>query len=65
MTFEETGLVNELIQATVDLGFITPTVIQEKTIPLILNSSEDIIALAQTGTGKTNRGLWSSIDSID
>lgn len=52
-TFQETGLAAELMQAVEDLGFENPTPIQEKIIPAILNSTDDLIALAQTGTGKT------------
>ncbi len=53
MTFQETGLHEDLIRATDELGFEQPTPIQERIIPLILNSEKDLIALAQTGTGKT------------
>ena len=53
MTFEELGLGPELLKGVKDLGFENPTAIQEKTIPALLNSSNDILALAQTGTGKT------------
>jgi ATP-dependent RNA helicase DeaD len=53
MTFEETGLREEIIRATNELGFTKPTPIQEKMIPLVLESTKDLIALAQTGTGKT------------
>lgn len=52
-TFEESGLKPEIIKAIGELGFEKPTPIQEKTIPHILNSDTDIVALAQTGTGKT------------
>lgn len=52
-TFLETGLKQEILKAIDDLGFITPTPIQEQTIPVILASDGDIVALAQTGTGKT------------
>ena len=52
-TFNETGLNDELLRAVARLGFEKPTPIQEKIIPAILNSSSDIIGLAQTGTGKT------------
>ncbi|MFH1051212.1 MAG: DEAD/DEAH box helicase [bacterium] len=52
-TFEETGLNNEVIQAVTEMGFEIPTPIQEQTIPQLLNSGKDLIALAQTGTGKT------------
>lgn len=51
--FSETGLSPEVLQAVTDLGFDTPTPIQAKTIPVVLNSFNDIVALAQTGTGKT------------
>lgn len=53
MTFQETGLREDIIRATDELGFEQPTPIQEQIIPLILNSEKDLIALAQTGTGKT------------
>lgn len=53
MTFNETGLHEEILQATMELGFEQPTAIQEKIIPLILETEKDLIALAQTGTGKT------------
>lgn len=51
--FNETGLAPNMLKAIEKLGFATPTPIQEKTIPLILDNHSDIIALAQTGTGKT------------
>jgi ATP-dependent RNA helicase DeaD len=53
MTFQETGLREDITRATDELGFEQPTPIQERIIPLILNSEKDLIALAQTGTGKT------------
>ena len=51
--FEELGLREEILRATSEMGFVHPTPIQEKTIPALLNSEKDLIALAQTGTGKT------------
>lgn len=51
--FKETGLQENLLKAVNELGFETPTPIQVKTIPHLLSSSQDLIALAQTGTGKT------------
>lgn len=51
--FNEMGLSQEIYQAISDLGFVNPTPIQEKTIPAILENGTDLIALAQTGTGKT------------
>jgi len=53
MTFSETGIKPELIKAISEMGFEVPTPIQEKTIPHLLNSTRDLIGLAQTGTGKT------------
>ncbi len=53
MNFSELGLSPETLQAINDLGFETPTPIQEKVIPMLLQSGGDIVGLAQTGTGKT------------
>ncbi len=47
------GLKPDLLTAIESLGFEAPTPIQEKVIPLLLDQNRDIIALAQTGTGKT------------
>lgn len=52
-TFEELGLEARLVQATSELGFVNPTAIQEKAIPVLLSGTKDLIGLAQTGTGKT------------
>ena len=52
-TFKELGLRAEIVQALGELGFENPTPIQEKAIPQVLDSKKDLIALAQTGTGKT------------
>jgi len=52
-TFFETGLKREILDAIDGLGFINPTPIQDKAIPLLLETDDDIIAFAQTGTGKT------------
>lgn len=52
-TFKELGLRHELVQALDGLGFDTPTPIQELSIPQVLTGEGDLIALAQTGTGKT------------
>lgn len=51
--FSEMGLSEPIQKAIIELGFHESTPIQEKAIPRILKSSQDIIALAQTGTGKT------------
>ncbi|HAQ18790.1 MAG TPA: DEAD/DEAH box helicase [Prolixibacteraceae bacterium] len=53
MTFEETGLKPELLSAIAEMGFVTPTPIQEVTISHLITSTQDLVALAQTGTGKT------------
>ena len=52
-TFKETGLNKNLLEAISKLGFESPTPIQEKTIPILMESAKDIIATAETGTGKT------------
>lgn len=51
--FIELGLKEPITRALADLGYETPTVIQEKAIPQILSSNDDLKAFAQTGTGKT------------
>ena len=53
MTFEETGLKPEILKAIGEMGFETPTPIQEVTIAHLISSKKDLVALAQTGTGKT------------
>ncbi len=53
ITFDALGLEARLIQATNALGFQTPTPIQEKAIPVLLSGTQDLVGLAQTGTGKT------------
>lgn len=52
MTFDELNLNKPLISALDDLGYINPTPIQEKAFPVIM-SGKDVVAIAQTGTGKT------------
>tara|TARA_B100001115_G_scaffold181083_1_gene174621 strand:- start:1580 stop:3295 length:1716 start_codon:yes stop_codon:yes gene_type:complete len=53
MKFSETGLNKELLKSVNSLGFEVPTPIQEQVIPYLLNEKRDLVALAQTGTGKT------------
>lgn len=53
MTFEEFGLSPEILQAIGAMGFETPTPVQAKVIPRLLKNRGDMVALAQTGTGKT------------
>ncbi len=52
-SFQDLGLHDALLQGIAALGFETPTPVQELVIPVALNSNDDFIALAQTGTGKT------------
>lgn len=52
-TFTESGLRPELLSAIQEMGFLEPTPIQAKTIPFLLSTNQDLIGLAQTGTGKT------------
>jgi ATP-dependent RNA helicase DeaD len=52
-TFNELGLKDEILASLEAIGFETPTRIQAKAIPHILSSDTDLIAYAQTGTGKT------------
>lgn len=53
MTFEALGLAEPLLNAIEQLGYEVPTPIQEAVIPLLLGERKDIMALAQTGSGKT------------
>ena len=53
MTFQELGLEPMLLKAVTEMGFENPTPIQEQTIPQLQGKSTDMVALAQTGTGKT------------
>ena len=52
-TFESLGLSTKLLQNLEQMGFVSPTPIQEKTIPFLLQEKRDMLAMAQTGTGKT------------
>ena len=52
-TFKSLGLNASLLKAVEKLGFETPTEVQHKVIPLLLENNTDVVALAQTGTGKT------------
>lgn len=59
------GLSAEILSAIGDLGFEQPTPIQEKTIPFLIENQQDIVALAQTGTGKTAAFGLPIIQQID
>ena len=52
-TFEELGVSEEIRRAITELGFERPMPVQEEVIPYLLGEGNDVIALAQTGTGKT------------
>ncbi|MDQ1352532.1 MAG: ATP-dependent helicase DeaD [Acidobacteriota bacterium] len=53
VTFEELGIEPTIIKAISELGFKTPTPIQKEAMPLLFGNKNDLIGLAQTGTGKT------------
>lgn len=63
--FEQLGLNESLLLAIKDLGFESPSEVQEKAIPLLLEKDTDIVALAQTGTGKTAAFGFPLIQKID
>ena len=52
-TFEELGVLPEICKAIQEMGYETPMPVQEEVIPFLLEGGNDIVALAQTGTGKT------------
>ncbi|MBR1520254.1 MAG: DEAD/DEAH box helicase [Bacteroidaceae bacterium] len=52
-TFEELGVSGEILKAIKEMGYETPMPVQEKVIPYLLGHNNDVVALAQTGTGKT------------
>jgi ATP-dependent RNA helicase DeaD len=51
--FKDIGVNKELLKSIREMGFETPTPIQKESIPYLLTSHQDLISLAQTGTGKT------------
>ena len=53
MTFKELNLKADILSAIEELGYEQPMPVQEKTIPFMLEQTADLVALAQTGTGKT------------
>ena len=63
--FESMGLRSEILDAIQELGFERPTPIQEETIPFLLENDQDMVALAQTGTGKTAAFGLPIIQQID
>ena len=63
--FKQLGLIEPILKAIEDLGFKDPSDIQEKTIPVLLQNKTDLVALAQTGTGKTAAFGFPLIQKID
>ncbi|MCL4149316.1 UNVERIFIED_CONTAM: hypothetical protein GTU68_020446 [Idotea baltica] len=64
-TFQELGLNEDLLKAITDLGFEKPSEVQEKAIPILLQTETDLVALAQTGTGKTAAFGFPMLEKID
>ena len=52
-TFEELGVSPEIRRAIEEMGYEQPMPVQEEVIPYLLGENNDVVALAQTGTGKT------------
>lgn len=65
MTFNELGLSNSILKGIEELGFHTPTPIQERIINTYFENDKDIIGLAQTGTGKTAAFALPILETID
>ena len=63
-TFSDLGLSEATLKAITELGYEEPTPVQERTIPLMLEGS-DVIAQAQTGTGKTAAFALPILDKIE
>lgn len=63
--FKSLGLNDTLLQAITDMGFETPSEVQEKAIPILLEKDTDLVALAQTGTGKTAAFGFPMLQKID
>jgi len=64
-TFQSLGLAPELIQTIAALGFEQPTPVQAKVIPVLLDQPTDLVALAQTGTGKTAAFGFPLLQKVD
>jgi len=64
MTFQELNLTKPLLSALADLGYTTPTTIQEKVFSVMM-SGKDVCGIAQTGTGKTFAYLLPSLRQIE
>jgi len=64
-TFKTLGLGEALLKAIDAMGFVEPSEVQAKAIPILLEKDTDIVALAQTGTGKTAAFGFPLIEKID
>ncbi len=64
-SFESLGLSRGLVESVLQIGFETPTPIQEKAIPVLLSGNRDFVGLAQTGTGKTAAFGLPLLDLVD
>ena len=64
-SFQIFGLSSEILQGLTRLGFTEPTPVQLKVIPLVLEKEKDLVALAQTGTGKTAAFGLPLLEKID
>ena len=65
MTFEELGIEGRLLRAITEMGFEKPMPVQEQVLPLLLTQNTDLVALAQTGTGKTAAFGLPAIQRLD
>jgi len=63
--FKALGLEEHLLKAIADMGFTTPSEVQEKAIPILLERETDMVSLAQTGTGKTAAFGFPMLQKID
>lgn len=63
--FKDLGLEEHLLKAITDMGFETPSEVQAKAIPILLERETDMVALAQTGTGKTAAFGFPMLQKID
>ena len=65
MTFEELGIESRLLKSITEMGFEKPMPVQEQVLPLLLSQDTDLVALAQTGTGKTAAFGLPAIQRLD
>ncbi len=65
MNFEELGIEDRLLRAITEMGFEKPMPVQEQVLPLLLTHETDLVALAQTGTGKTAAFGLPAIQRLD